>query len=126
MGIKSNMKELLNYLNYQRRDSIISTKYVKKQLKQEEDKHDFYKFKKAIFEQLDKLFYEPNYQKVFIRPKSEKAYLYSILAEDKDFNLYYNHRFTSGGEIEISLRGIDELLDSEYDSEMEEDLYETI
>lgn len=107
MSLKSTLLELKDWLSYQKRDSIISAKIVKKQLKQEKEKVEYYKFKKALFEKLDNVLYTEEYSKVVISPVNGTDYLYDLVTEDEEFNRFYNWRFTKGGELEVSMKSIE-------------------
>lgn len=107
MGILSNVKELGEWMNYQKRDSIISAKIIKKQLKQEKDRVEYYRFKKSLFEKLDEVLYSGDYSRVILRPVRGFEYAYELVTEDEEFNMFYEWRFTSGGELEVSMKKIE-------------------
>ena len=101
MGLKSTFKELGEFMNYRKRDSLVASKVIKKQIKQEKDKMAYYKFKKSLFEKLDEVLFSGEYSRVIIKPTNGNDYLYDLIVEDEEFNLYYEWRFTKGGELEI-------------------------
>lgn len=107
MGIKSTIKELSEWMNYQKRDSIISAKIVKKQLKQEKERVEYYKFKKALFEKLDEVLYSGEYSKVVLKPIKGFDYMYDLVTEEEEFQRFYHYRFTAGGELEVSMQKLE-------------------
>ena len=107
MGILDNLKEVGEFFNYKRRDSIVATKIIKKQLKQEKDREEYYKFKKAFFEKLDEILYSGDYSRVILKPYEDTDYMYDLISEDEEFNRFYEWRFTKGGEMEVRLKKLD-------------------
>lgn len=107
MSLLSNFKELGEFMNYKKRDSMVASKVIKKQLKQEKDKMAYYKFKKSLFEKLDEILFSGEFSRVIIKPTNGNDYLYDLITEDDEFNLYYEWRFTRGGELEIRQKVIE-------------------
>lgn len=106
MSVRNNLSELKDWLSYRKRESTISAKIVRKHLKKEKERLEYFKFKKVLFEKIDELLYSGENSKMVIRPVEGTEYLYELLVQDDEFNNYYDWRFTRTGELEVSMKSL--------------------
>lgn len=107
MSLKNSLKELKEYFAYRRREMTVRSKLLRKHLKKESERVEYYNFKKVIFQKIDELLYSGEFSKVVLKPLEGKEHLFPLLLEDEDFNRFYNGRLTVGGELEVSAKKIE-------------------
>lgn len=110
MGFKTNMLDLFDYLSYQKRESTVRAKLIKKHLKQENEQVEYYKFKRAVLEKINEQLYMGDNTKIVIKPTKGFEYMYDLLEKDEDFIRFYIGETTITGELEVSLRPLQQII----------------
>lgn len=104
MGFRDSMGELSGYFKEQRKEGATRTKLVRNSIKKESEKKEYHNFKKALFEQLDVLFYEKEYSRVVLSPNAKSLVHFERLLTDTEFTYYYDGVFLTSGDVSIKRR----------------------
>lgn len=101
MGVKDNLKKILEGYRYKHRESQLERDVAQANIADTEFYKKYGSFTDGLSRQLDKIF-EEGYKSVSFRPTfPENMKYFRAVMEDEEYNLYYNIRVTSGGEVEF-------------------------
>lgn len=86
---KERWEQFLEYLKYQRKESMITGKFVTKYKEDIKIKEEYEQFKGSILDTINTLF-SSGKSEVWIKPNKEQIELYEKLMRDEEFNSNYH------------------------------------